>query len=256
MKKVAFLFLIYDIINFEDIWNTFFFNVDNNKYNIYIHYKYNKPLKYFEKYKLGNCIDTNYGDITLVLAQHILLIEALKDEKNEHFIFLSNSCIPFKNFEYIYNNLCIDKSYFNLMYQRYFPNYLLNFIDFKYIKKASQWCILNKKHSNIMIKNITNIIFYKDIFAPDEIFYITTIYMNELQDETILTNNCSNDATTFTNWEGEEMVYKYPSQKNLKNYSSITNEEITYLINSKCLFGRKFNCECILSPEYFNIFKT
>ena len=44
MKKIAFLFLIYDIINFEDIWNIFFLNVDTNKYNIYIHYKHDKLL--------------------------------------------------------------------------------------------------------------------------------------------------------------------------------------------------------------------
>ena len=30
-------------------------NIDNNKYNIYIHYKTDKPLKYFDKYKLNNC---------------------------------------------------------------------------------------------------------------------------------------------------------------------------------------------------------
>ena len=31
----------------------FFQNVYTNKYNIYIHYKTNTPLKYFEKYKLN-----------------------------------------------------------------------------------------------------------------------------------------------------------------------------------------------------------
>ena len=49
MKKIAFCFLIYDIINHEELWNIFFKNVDANKYTIYIHYKFNKPLKYFEK---------------------------------------------------------------------------------------------------------------------------------------------------------------------------------------------------------------
>jgi hypothetical protein len=36
IMKIAFCFLIYDIINHEDLWNIFFANVDNNKYNIYI----------------------------------------------------------------------------------------------------------------------------------------------------------------------------------------------------------------------------
>jgi hypothetical protein len=57
-KKIAFCFLIYDIINHEEIWNRFFKNVDTEKYSIYIHYKYDKKMKYFEQYKLDNCIET------------------------------------------------------------------------------------------------------------------------------------------------------------------------------------------------------
>ena len=55
-------------------YGIFFKNIDTNKYNIYIHYKYNKPLKYFEKYKLDNCIETKYADISFVSTN--LLIEA------------------------------------------------------------------------------------------------------------------------------------------------------------------------------------
>ena len=52
MKKIAFCFLIYDIINQEELWNLFFQNVDTNKYAIYIHYKYNERLDFFEEYKI------------------------------------------------------------------------------------------------------------------------------------------------------------------------------------------------------------
>jgi hypothetical protein len=254
MKKIAFLFLIYDTINIEELWKLFFYNVDKNKYNIYIHYKTNKPLKYFEQYKLNNCIETQYADISLVYAQNILLEEALKDENNEHFIFLSNSCVPFKNFEFIYDNLSIDKSYFNITPQEHcFPrcDYLLNYIDKKCIQKASQWCILNRKHSNVMIHYTQYNELYKDIYAPDEICYITNIFINNLQEEIITTPNLANEATTFTNWQG--MKYKFPSYRGLKNYTYITKEEIFYLINSKCFFGRKFNKECIKC--FVNLYK-
>ena len=43
------------------------------------------------------------------------------------------------------------------------------------------------------------------------------------------------------------MDYKYPSNRSLKNYTFITEEELTYLLYSKSLFGRKFNRECITS---------
>ena len=43
-KKIALCFLIYDKINHEQIWYDYLKNIDPNKYNIYIHYKTNKPL--------------------------------------------------------------------------------------------------------------------------------------------------------------------------------------------------------------------
>jgi hypothetical protein len=261
IKKIAFLFLIYDTLNLEELWHRFFLNVDKNKYNIYIHIKHNVPLKYFERYKLKNCIKTLYADISLVCAQNILLEEALKDKNNEHFIFLSNSCVPFKNFEFIYNKLSIDKSYFNIMpHEQCFPrcNYLLNYIECKNIQKSSQWCILNRKHSKIIISymNSENINLYKNIYAPDEICYITAIFINNLQEEIISTPNLANNATTFTNWKG--MDYAFPSDRGLKNYTFISEEEILHLINSVCLFGRKFNKDCFkcfCKKIYLNLFE-
>jgi hypothetical protein len=247
MKKIAFCFLIYDIINIEEAWNTFFINIDKNLYNIYIHYKTDVPLKYFNNYKLNNCINTHYADISLVQAQNKLLQEALlHDLENEHFIFLSNSCIPLKPFIFIYNNLNENLSYFNISeHKNCFPrcNDLLKIYDKKYIQKASQWCILNKKHAKIMIKEDEYIHLYNNIYASDEICYITNIFLNNLEKEIIMTLNSSDEATTFTNWQG--MNYKYVSSKGLKNYNTIKEEELIHLLNSKSLFGRKFNKECI-----------
>lgn len=253
MKKIAFLFLIYDTINLEELWKIFFTNVDKNKYTIYIHYKNNIPLKYFEKYKLKKCIKTEYATISLVKAQNILLKEALKDKNNKHFIFLSNSCIPFKNFEYIYNNLLISKSYFNLFpHIECFPrcDVLLNYIDSKYIQKASQWSILNRKHSKLMIdtdnpEHLNLLDLCDHIYAPDEHYYIIKLFLNNLEDEIITTFNSTNDATTFVNWHS--MSYRYASNQELKNYNYILDEEIIYLLRSKCFFGRKFNPESINS---------
>lgn len=246
MTKVAFCFLIYDTINHEELWNFFFKNVDPNKYNIYIHYKFNTPLKYFENYKLNHCIETKYADITLVHAQNLLLEKALHDPENRHFIFISNSCIPFKSFQYVYDNLNEKYSYFNITPQsQCFPrcNMTLNMIDIQYIQKASQWCILNRKHSQLMINNKEYIRWFGYCgTVPDEHCYITNIFYNNLQNEIITTPNLPNDATTFTNWE--DMDYKYPSSSGLKNYSFITEDELLYLMESKCLFGRKFNKDC------------
>jgi hypothetical protein len=238
MKKIAFCFLIYDIINHEEIWNIFFKNIDLNKYNIYIHYKTNVPLKYFEKYKLNNCIDTKWGDISLIKAQNILYTEALKDTDNQHFINLSGACIPLKSFDFIYNYLDTNFSYFNIMstdkecLERCIN--LLPFIHTDHIKKSSQWCILNRKHVIKILENLDTYIF-SFIDCPDEHCYIIYIYIHNLQNEIITTKGYKSEATTFVD---------HPNfQHHPKSYVSINDIDLTSLLNSKSLFARKFEKE-------------
>jgi hypothetical protein len=245
MKKIAFCFLIYDTIHHEELWNLFFKNIDHCCYSIYIHYKHNVPLQYFEAYKLTHCVDTIYADRSIVHAQNILLENALRDEDNQHFIFLSQSCIPLKHFNYIYRHLDHTVSYFNQSPDSYrFPrcDSLLQYMDKEVIKKASQWCILNRKHSEIVLRNTVYLHWYCDVYAPDEIYYLTTLYFHKLQHELYTVLDVAIGGTTFVNWEG--MDYLYPSQRGLKTYSSVSAEELSYLCHSTSLFGRKFVSEC------------
>ena len=241
--KLAFLFLIYDKINCEELWYTFFKNVDPNKYSIYIHYKDNVQLKYFEKYKLTNCVNTSWGDISLVHAQNLLLNSAIKDPLNRHFIFLSNSCIPLKSFDNIYNLLDINYSYFAMCDQTHcFPrcNEVKQYLSIDNIQKSSQWCILNRKHSLIMINDNEVIKYFKNIFAADEHVYITLIYKNNLQNEII-----SSYKTTYTDWSSGQIM----------SYNTITTSLLNSLLNSQHLFGRKFNEKCqntIMCNNYIN----
>jgi hypothetical protein len=254
MKKIAFCFLIYDTINHEELWNLFFQHVDKNKYAIYIHYKYNNPLTYFESYKLSNCIETKYADVSLTHA-HNLLFKQAYDDGCDKMINVSQSCIPFKNFDYIYDFLTKDDfSHFNIMPQsQCFPrcNSLLKYYDISTIQKSSEWFILNRNICKKVIdENIDKINKeYNFMWAPEEIYFIMQVFKYQLQNEIVTPPNPANDATTFTNWEG--MDYTYPSTSGLKNYSSITDEELYYLMNSKCLFGRKFNKECILNNKMY-----
>ena len=254
MKKIAFCFLINDIINHEDLWYTFFKNIPNYKYNIYIHYKVDVPLKYFEKYKITNCIETKYDNFTIPLAYNVLFREAYnKYDENAKFCILSGSCIPLKSFDYIYNMLTKDdKGYFNECPTiQCFPNCnpLLPFIDKEYISKSHNWFILNRKlveklcfDKDVIITN-----HYKQIYAPAEYFYLTYIKFLKMENEINITNNVACDASTFTNWEG--MNYRYPCIRGLKNYFDISEEELLYIVNSKSFFGRKFTKECF---DYLN----
>ena len=215
----------------------------------------NVPLKYFENYKLNSCIQTQYAHISLVEAQNLLLEKALNDG-NDQFIFISNSCIPLKSFRYIYDTLNETYSYFNIAPNiSCFPrcNSVLQYIPKEYIQKASQWCILNKKHAKLVLDDRCYIRWFSNVSAPDEHCYISVLYYNSLQNELITTPNIAM-GTTFINWEG--MDYKYPSMKGLKNYSLISEEELEYLLKNESLFGRKFTKDCttsiLMNTRYIN----
>jgi hypothetical protein len=237
MRKIAFCFLIYDIINHEELWNLFFNNIDPNKYSIYIHYKNNISLKYFNKYKLKKRIQTKYADISLVKAQNILLYEALKDLDNTNIIFLSGSCIPVKPFDYIYNILKPEYSYFSEVSQNgCFPrcDLSLEYVDKKYIFKTSQWCIINRRHADLMLKYKDYLKWFSKIYAADEHCYITNIMHHNLENEI-----CNEFDPTYVNWSkgGPRPL----------TYNSITDENLLLLVSSKHLFARKFDKGCDLS---------
>jgi hypothetical protein len=267
MNKIAFLFLIYDMINHENIWHRYFRDfrdfeggICKSQYNIYIHYKTDVRLEFFDEYKIhkSKIIDTKYADISIVKAQNILIKEALKDAKNTHFIFLSGSCIPLKSFDYLYHYLEPKYSYFHVADpDDCFPDceVALQYIPKRHIHKASQWSILNRKHSELLTADgatdatasNTYLRWFEDTYAPDELCYISYlsyIYNDTLDDEIIATSYHSPPevATTFANWE--DMNYKYVSERELKNYKSISEEELEHLLRSKSIFGRKFKPSC------------
>ncbi len=249
-RKIAFLFLVYDKINHEDIWAEFFSQDDNDRHSIYIHYKDNFESKYFNNCKLPDCIKTEWGDISLVRAQNLLLSYAMNDQDNKLFIFCSGSCVPFKTFDYVYRSLNDNYSYFNVAPDREsFPRCrnALKHINIKYIKKASQWCILNRKHTKLILgPDKDKYLQWFNDTVGDEHCYITYLHYIGMEDELITTHNASNSATTFTNWP--QVKYMYPHRiPNIKNYEKIDAEEILYLVGSKCLFGRKFDTMCDLS---------
>jgi len=240
--KIAFLFLIYDEINHEDMWWDFFQKADASKYSIYIHYKEYKQSLRFDKYKLEYCVPTNYGDFSIVKAQKLLLSEAVKDEDNFKFVFLSNSCIPVKDFDYIYNKLIPDNySYFDIAktVPYVMDDYFLNmYVSQKDMYKASQWCILNREHTEFCVEDITYMYYFKNLFAPDEHYFIMIC-------KNYIDKNIKNEATTFVNWdEPDDEDGCSP-----KTYYTITQENYDELKNSSYLFARKFDKNCVITQK-------
>ncbi len=243
MGKIAFLFIIYDTIHHEDLWKLFFEGADPSAYSIYIHYKYNVPLGWMEPYKLKTCVETSYGRISVVRAENLLLQTALEDPHNQHFIFLSNSCIPVKPFSQIQLNPCL--SYFNICKpQSCFPRCysLLTYLPKDKIQKSSHWCILNRQHViAVLEKDCTS--WFEGFFGADEHYYITMLYSKNLQEELCTTPDVQWGATTFCNW-------MEPDGNSPKSYHSITEEELEKLMVSGSFFARKFRKTCSFPEGY------
>ena len=267
MAKLAFLFLIYDEINQEELWHDFFKNIDESKYNVYIHYKHNKPLKYFDAYKIKETVPTNYADLSLVKAQNKLLREALKDSGNERFIFLSNSCVPLKDFAYIFNTLFAqDLCFFNMarnehIFERGRGQKLAKQFGKENVKKASQWCILTKEIAQDLA-NSDNLLVL--LYEPgkaelaDEYFYISYLHYLNKQSRIKKFDYEVVDATTFEYWYDKNYTFNsdftssHPENwdRRLKTFYDISGKELQFLLKAPCLFGRKFSNNCMVDGIY------
>jgi hypothetical protein len=207
MKKIAFLFLVRDNHNQIKIWNDFL-KGNENKYSIYVHPKNKNSIT--QPLLANNVISrtspTEWGSKTLVIAELLLLHEALKDINNFKFILVSESCVPFMSFDKLYSSIASESKPKSIISPR---NLLPDTIIRRQtcIKKAGfdknkfvsmkQWFILNKKHVLILLNTINK---YKNILnvcgtdAPDE-FYISTVLKHELDNK--YSSEIETKCTTF-----------------------------------------------------------
>jgi hypothetical protein len=117
------------------------------------------------------------------------------------------------------------------------------------IQKASQWCILHREHAKIVVSGAPTYMewFHGPGVVADEHAYIIWLFARGRQAELRMTPNLSAGATTFTYWP-DMREYPFPDVRlrRLKEYDSISEEELSYLVKkAPCLFGRKFRRECL-----------
>lgn len=251
MKKICFCFLIYDIIVHEALWYNYLKNVNPEKYKIVIHYKQYKPLHYFESFKLKNCIPTEYGKISVVYAQNLMMQHCLEDSNTTHFCMLSGVCIPLKTFDYIYEYLEDNCSYFNYYKPEFcFPRckLALKYLQKSQVKIANTNSIINRKHAEIIISNKSLYTkWFRKVKNADEHCHITLLNYLNLQSELCTTFYTSySGATMFAAWPKMDdfKVYSLSKKSNSYTYNTICDEELNDLLESECLFGRKFMEKC------------
>ncbi|XP_031736984.1 glycosyltransferase BC10 isoform X2 [Cucumis sativus] len=104
--KIAFMFLTPGSLPFEKLWHKFLDGHDD-RFSIYVHASREK-VERASPHFIGRDIRSEkvaWGEISMVDAEKRLLANALLDPNNQHFVLLSESCIPLHDFEYIYNYL-------------------------------------------------------------------------------------------------------------------------------------------------------
>ncbi|CAL9160604.1 unnamed protein product [Musa hybrid cultivar] len=105
-SKIAFMFLTPGSLPFERLWEKFFLGHEG-RFSIYVHASREKPVHVSPLFD-GRDIQSSkvvWGKISMVDAEKRLLANAIQDPENQHFVLLSDSCVPLHNFDYVYNYL-------------------------------------------------------------------------------------------------------------------------------------------------------
>jgi hypothetical protein len=195
--KIAFLFLTIDNINHPLIWEKYF-DKHKDKYTIYCHPKYpnNVTIPWLKKNIITNLANTEWGYITE--AYYNLFNEAYKDENNFKFITVSESCLPLRNFNKLYNKLIndnINTSYIKfmnisnydkkerIMTQKNYKKY--NF------KKHYARCCLSRFHTKLLLDKKHDFTFFNKMHVGDE-FFLSLLHPYD---------NVVDFEITYDNWD-------------------------------------------------------
>ncbi|HSX03376.1 MAG TPA: beta-1,6-N-acetylglucosaminyltransferase [Rhabdochlamydiaceae bacterium] len=102
-KKIALLFLTRSDLNQTEMWKEW---IDPDKFNVYNHSAGPATDPWFAQFRIGNPQPNAWG--YLLLAQRALLQAAIKDPSNCKFVLLSESCVPLRTADQVYQILTED----------------------------------------------------------------------------------------------------------------------------------------------------
>ncbi|XP_048495005.1 glycosyltransferase BC10 isoform X2 [Beta vulgaris subsp. vulgaris] len=157
--KIAFMFLTPGTLPFERLWDKFF-QGHEGRFSVFVHASREKPV-HVSHYFLGRDIRSDrvvWGKISMVDAERRLLAHALRDPDNQHFVLLSDSCIPLHNFDYIYNYLMFTNVSFLDCFVDLGPHgsgrysdHMLPEVEKEDFRKGSQWFTMKRQHALIVM---------------------------------------------------------------------------------------------------------
>lgn len=231
-SKIALLFLLRSDLNHPLMWEGFV-EQGGVDVNVYAHSKQLSLLpietSLIRDNQIQERVDTRWGDVSLVRAMLALLREALACSDNQFFVFASESCVPIRPFDSVYDALLRDgRSWIRSMPC---PERVAGvhpaIIPPESFMKTSQWLALNRDDAQAIVDTCRPD-GLEQVFAPDEHYAATSLAMagRNLQTDVIPRD------LTFTEWAG--------GTSSPTSFVRVDSLHIQRLIASGCLFARKY----------------
>ncbi|RZC56992.1 hypothetical protein C5167_015830 [Papaver somniferum] len=262
--KIAFMFLTPGTLPFEKLWDKFF-DGHEGRFSVYVHASRERPV-HLSRYFVNRDIHSEkvvWGKISMVDAEKRLLGLAFQDPDNQHFVLLSDSCVPLHNFDYVYNYLMDTNVSFIDRFEDPGPHgsgryseHMLPEVDYKDFMKGAQWFTMKRQHAMIVLADSLYYTKFKLYCKPgmegkncysDEHYLPTFFYMMD-------PGGIANWSVTHVDWsEGKWHPKAYRAQdatyELLKNITSIdqsfhvTSDERKLVMEKDCLWnGMKRPC--------------
>ena len=180
-KKIALMFLTRSDLNQTEMWKQW---IDFDKFNVYNHSAECPTDPWFSQFGIGNRQPNAWCRV--LLAERALLQSAIKDPSNYKFVLLSESCVPLKTAEQVYEILTECEESF-LGWQEIWwegvPERTLSEFPVEHHLGNHAWYILNRKHAELMAKDNYWVHFAHNKFAGCEAYQSTFLSMKGLLHE-------------------------------------------------------------------------
>ncbi|KAG5407098.1 hypothetical protein IGI04_013217 [Brassica rapa subsp. trilocularis] len=256
-SKIAFLFLTPGTLPFEKLWDEFFTGHEG-KFSIYIHPSKERPVhisSHFSDREIHSD-EVTWGRISMVDAEKRLLVSALDDPDNQHFVLLSESCIPLHTFDYTYRYLLYSNVSFIESFVDPGPHgtgrhmeHMLPEIAREDFRKGAQWFTMKRQHAIIVMADGLYYSRFREYCGPgieadknciaDE-HYLPTFF------SMIDPMGISNWSVTYVDWSERQWHPKThtANEISLEFMKNVTTEEMSTHVTSVGEHGDELHWPC------------
>lgn len=173
--------------------------------------------------------DTEWGRVSLVLAELLLLKAALRDKANQFFLLHSESCVPMRSFDFIYEQIVRTNQSWLHYHKGNMDRYggvNKNKICQDQFYKASQFFCLRRNHAELLLKNVDLGNWQESWFADEHCIPTTLAHCGRL-------NECVRHDLTFSYWPT-------PARSPM-TFDVLKKEDLVVLGKTVTMFARKFS---------------